>query len=556
MASMLEPPTASAPPTKTTFDSSEDQTRPQRPTSMILPSTPKVSAHARSVSSGSITGGGSAAKIAELLGGAKEKGTKSPTMTVKNSATRAVPTSPLAVEVPREDPIPAAMSSQKSKHKPEPLDTKISAPSTNASATNDNGGWGDMVESPGASSPAQPRSQSPWQTATSSSSPDPAPAQTKPTISLASPPARTTPKLASLDTDVGPRASGSASGSATATNANAADNDDDDEWGEMVQSPAPTSPAMSSPAFAAAPWNISRGPSALNTPLRVPTPLQRPHPPSPLVPIPIRSTTMPSTSTSSYFFPPASASTTPSIAPSPSPKPMTPSHAPSASMSMSMSMSSAMSSGLPLPPQPATPANPPDPWAEVDFSIFEKPAKTASPASSFRSQAPSLGALSMPRQAYSPAHSRNASSPVWLSSPPRAAGFGSPPPATTAVTFDQILQPAGKMTAGPTFDAILGQANPAPVTAAAALGSPASSASAGKAGHRRNDSEEKVPRRASDVSVDDLEEFGAMGMSGLASPPPFVKDLDKVRSPPRFNAGKEEVVRRVVSGLPDLEYML
>ncbi|KAL1625668.1 hypothetical protein SLS54_003140 [Diplodia seriata] len=297
--------------------------------------------------------------------------------------------------------------------------------------------WGSIVESPMASPAVMTPDENPWGDPWKSTSVAPAPV----TLSVDPPSAsRPSTKLAPLDTSFKPQ------------------DTDDDEWGEMVESPAASSPVLAPPPSGQ--WGLPRSISPISSPISKTT---RAHPPSPLVPEPIRSATMPISPTTSGMASPPRVNPpkpTSSWLPKPTnhPRPLSPLNpARSSTLPVSPSLS-----GLPsLSPSPwldqkevsrpapisIAPAAS-DPWDSVDFSVFDKPAPAASRNSS---------------------HNRTSSSPLPSPDPTSTAptitfdgilggATRTDRSSSTPLTFDQILQPSRERSGSArTFDDILAQ---------------------------------------------------------------------------------------------------
>ncbi|OJD32969.1 uncharacterized protein BKCO1_340007 [Diplodia corticola] len=297
--------------------------------------------------------------------------------------------------------------------------------------------WGNTVESPMASPSVMTPDENPWGDPWKATSVPPAPI----TLSV-DPPSVSKPatKLAPLDTSFKPQET------------------DDDDWGEMVESPAASSPVLAPPPSGQ--WGLPRSVSPIGSPISKTT---RTHPPSPLVPAPIRSATMPLSPTTSGLASPPRVNTPKSTSnwlpkPTNHPRPLSPLNP---ARSSTLPISPTLGSLQPLSPSPVleqkevfrpapisiAPADS-DPWDSVDFSVFDKPASAASRNAS---------------------HNRTSSSPLPSPDPTSTAptitfdnilggATRTDRSSSTPLTFDQILQPSRERSGSArTFDDILAQ---------------------------------------------------------------------------------------------------
>ncbi|KAH7054204.1 hypothetical protein B0J12DRAFT_447511 [Macrophomina phaseolina] len=294
-----------------------------------------------------------------------------------------------------------------------PVETNIQSPEAEIPSTEEKS-WGGMVESPMASPAVIAPDENPWGDPWKPTIVEPAPV----TVSV-EPPSASKPstKLAPLDTNVQSHSI-----------------DDDDDWGEMVESPAASSPVIAPPPSSQP--GLPRSISPINLPMRLASPprmstpkststwLPKPTSPRPLSPLnPARSSTLP--------------------------------------VSQSASTASLASPWLPQPNEiqatlssTATSTANHDPWGGVDLSIFDKP--TASDLSSS-------------------SRNRTSSTPTFPSDSKITAASSSGTPVITfdsilgggnatrtdrssssPLTFDDILQPGRKGSgSAKTFDDIL-----------------------------------------------------------------------------------------------------
>lgn len=287
--------------------------------------------------------------------------------------------------------------------------------------------WGGIVESPMASpaimSPDENPWGDPWKPASVTLSVEP-PSASKPTT-----------KLAPLNTSVKPQ-----------------DLDDDDDWGEMVESPAASSPVIA--PSASGQWGLPRSISPIGSPISKTT---RVHPPSPLVPEPIRSATMPISPTASGLASPPRVNppkSTTAWLPKPTnqPRPLSPLNpARSSTLPTSPSVSS-LPSLSPSPEQKREISRPPpidivatnsDPW---DFSIFDKPTPTSARGRTASSPLPSP----------LPSPEPSSTAPTITFDAILGGATRTDRASSTPITFDQILQPSrDPMGSARTFDDIL-----------------------------------------------------------------------------------------------------
>lgn len=392
------------------------------------------------------------------------------------------------------------------------IETSPHLPETNASIDEDRS-WGGVTESPMASPTIMSADENPW------GEPWKATSTKAPIILSVEPPSASKPatKLAPLDTSV-----------------QSHEMDDDDEWGEMVESPAASSPVIVPPPTGG--WQLPRSISPVNLPMGKP----RVHPPSPLVPEPIRSATMPWSPasptpaaanppkpTSSWLPKLTSGRTSPALANPPRPiSALNPTR--SSTLPASPSTSSlpswpqqpqketqpptAAAAAPPTSPPPAAAAPPSssDPWASVDFSIFDKPAAPRRPPITTRFSS----------------HTRTSSSPTFMTPQSSTSSFPSSTTTTSAaappvITFDKILGGAtrtDRSSSSPlTFDQIL------------------------------------QPRRGSARTFDDI--LAPAGAGAVEKGEGGEEGRSRSRSP-GWAERDGEAVRRFVGGLVDLGYML
>ncbi|KAF4314152.1 hypothetical protein GTA08_BOTSDO01271 [Botryosphaeria dothidea] len=320
------------------------------------------------------------------------------------------------------------------------IETNFQPPKTEAPLPEEKT-WGGMVESPMASPAIMTPDENPWGDPWKATSVEPAPV----TVSVEPPSAsKPTTKLAPLDTSVQPPN---------------VDDDDDDDWGEMVESPAASSPVIAPPPPGQV--GLPRSVSPINLPM---SKTARTHPPSPLVPEPIRSATMPISPTTSGMTPPrTNPSKSSAWLPKPTPprplSPLNPARSSTLPVTQAASNATLASPWLQQPTtsqalSSATGTTSSDPWSAVDLSIFDKPAPSNDVSTNARNRTSSSPAF--PSDSNPSATSSSNTPVITFDGILGGSATRTDRSSSTPITFDDILQPSRSGSgSATTFDDIL-----------------------------------------------------------------------------------------------------